>query len=136
MRKLLWIFAVALMAFAAYVALADCPETMTIDDCANKKAPVEFPHKAHFAVAACIDCHHTSEGLTAENAHEMTVDPCSKCHNEPEKAETPKCSESSKKTNHYHINCIGCHKDAMEKNAELKLPAKCTECHPKPAAEG
>jgi hypothetical protein len=31
----------------------------------------------------------------------------------------------SLKKNHYHINCVGCHKESGAG------PAKCDECHPK-----
>ena len=106
---------------------------ITIDQCATKKAPVEFTHKAHFEFATCVDCHHTSEGLTLENAAEMEVATCGSCHIEPEKAETPKCSDKTKKGNPFHISCIGCHKATKAENAETTAPTKCTACHPKAA---
>ena len=124
---------VALVAFAEDAPKVCIPENITIDQCATKKAPVEFSHKAHFEYATCVDCHHTSEGLTLENAAEMKVATCGSCHNAPEKPETPICSSASAKTNPYHINCIGCHKETVAKNAESKAPTKCTECHPKAA---
>ena len=124
---------VALVAFADD-ATKDClPENITLDQCAAKKAPVEFSHKAHFEYGTCVDCHHTSEGLTLENAAEMKVATCGSCHNEPEKAETPRCSDKTKKGNHYHINCIGCHKEFKVENTESTAPTKCTACHPKVA---
>ena len=108
---------------AALVALAaDVPETITIKECADKKAPVEFPHKAHFELAACVDCHHTSEGLTAETAATMDVATCGSCHIDPEKAETPKCSEMSAKKNPYHIGCIDCHKTLRGRARRLQGP--------------
>ncbi len=120
---------------AALVALAaDVPETITIKECADKKAPVEFPHKAHFEHAACIDCHHTSEGLTAETVATMDVATCGSCHIAPETAETPKCSETSAKKNPYHIACIDCHKAYVVEHADSKAPTKCNDCHPKPTA--
>ncbi|MBU2501604.1 cytochrome c family protein [bacterium] len=136
MRKLTLMTLIALMAGVALVALAEgLPENITIKECADKKTPVEFPHKAHVDLKIdCVTCHHTSEGLTAANFAEMKVATCGSCHIAPEKAETPKCSESSKKTNPYHISCIGCHADAVAKNAESTAPTKCTACHPK--AEG
>ncbi|MBU8870828.1 MAG: cytochrome c family protein [Gemmatimonadales bacterium] len=120
---------VALVAFAGDVEL---PENITIDQCAKKKAPVEFTHKAHFEYATCVDCHHTSEGLTLENAAETEVPTCGSCHIEPEDAETPICSSAKKKDNPYHINCIGCHKEFKVENAETTAPTKCNACHPKP----
>lgn len=134
MRKIALSVLALMVATAAFVAFAaELPENITIDDCADKKAPVEFPHKAHFAYGDCVTCHHTSEGLTLETAATMEVAACASCHNEPENAETPKCSEMSAKKNHYHIGCINCHKEAVAKNAESKAPTKCNDCHPKPA---
>ena len=132
MRK---IFLVSLAVMAASIALVatagDLPEVITIDQCADTKAAVEFTHKAHFEYATCVDCHHTSEGLTLENYAEMEVATCGSCHIEPEDAETPKCSEKSTKKNPFHINCLGCHKETKAANAETKAPTKCTACHPK-----
>jgi hypothetical protein len=129
----------ALIAAAATFALAayaqDLPETITIDACADQKAPVEFPHKAHFEVTECVTCHHTAEGLTLETAAKMEVKACAACHKEPEKAETPLCSEKSLKKNPFHISCVGCHKEmkkeATAAGAEFNAPTKCTACHPK-----
>ncbi|MCB1702560.1 MAG: cytochrome c3 family protein [Pseudomonadales bacterium] len=104
-------------------ALAAPPDVITIDDCAAKKSPVEFPHAAHFELAECSSCHHTQEGLSKETADQAK--PCSECHNTPEKATTPSCGETSLKKNQFHINCVACHK---EKEAG---PTKCNDCHPK-----
>ena len=134
MRKLVFTGLLVLLATAALVAVAEeakVPENITIDDCADKKAAVEFPHKAHFEVSDCGTCHHTQEGLTAETVAEMAVEKCGGCHNEPEKAETPKCSEMSSKKNPYHLLCITCHKDYVKENADSKAPTKCNDCHPK-----
>ena len=109
--------------FAVVVIAGEVPEVITIDDCMNKKSAVEFPHAAHWEVTECTTCHHTQEGLTADSGEE--VQPCGSCHNEPEDAETPKCSEMSLKKNHYHINCVTCHKESEAG------PVKCDECHPK-----
>lgn len=134
MRKFVLSALVLTVAAVAFVAWAsEMPETITIDDCADKKAAVEFPHAAHFEYADCVTCHHTSEGLTLETAATMEVASCASCHNEPENAETPKCSEMSLKKNHYHISCVGCHKEAVAKNADCKAPTKCVDCHPAPA---
>ena len=136
MRKLFLMTIIVLTALAALVAFAtEVPENITIDACADTKTAVEFPHKAHFENAACVDCHHSEEGLTAETAADMKVATCASCHVEPEKAETPKCSEKSTKKNPYHIRCLGCHKDTKKENADTKAPTKCTACHPKPVAE-
>ena len=136
MRKLFLMTIIVLSAVAALVAFAEIPEDITIDDCADTKSAVAFPHKAHFEFAACVDCHHTSEGLTAETAADMKVATCASCHVEPEKAETPKCSEKSTKSNPYHISCIGCHKTYKKEHADTTAPTKCAACHPKEKEEG
>ncbi len=136
MRKLFLMTIIVLTAVAAMFAFgSEVPEKITIDACADKKAAVEFPHKAHFELTTCVDCHHTCEGLTAETVKDMEVAACSSCHVEPEKAETPICSEKSSKKNPYHIKCVGCHKAEKKENAETKAPTKCTACHPKEATK-
>ena len=131
MRKLFLMTIIVLSVVAALVAFAEVPEDMVLDACADTKAPVAFPHKAHFEFAACVDCHHTSEGLTAETVGDMEVPTCSSCHLEPEDAETPSCKEKSTKKNPFHISCIGCHKEYIKENPESTAPKKCAACHPK-----
>lgn len=128
MRKWLIGFAVTAMVLsvAGMAAMAgEAPETATIDDCVDKKAAVEFPHKAHFEVTECTTCHHTTEGLTADA--DLMVEPCGACHMEPEADTTPICSQMSLKKNPFHINCVGCHKESGKEAA----PTKCDDCHPK-----
>ena len=134
MRKLFLMTIIVLTVVATLFAFAtEVPEKITIDACADAKTPVEFPHKAHFELTTCVDCHHTSEGLTAETAKDLEVATCASCHVEPEKEETPICSEKSSKKNPYHIKCMGCHKEHKKENADTTAPTKCTACHPKPA---
>ncbi len=134
MRKINLLVLFVLVAGIAALAYAEgIPEKVTLDQCAKKKAAVEFPHKAHADKFKCDTCHHESEGLTAENFAEMDVKACSSCHMNPEKADTPDCSKSSKKLNPYHIRCVGCHKDTKKKDPETKAPTKCKQCHPKAA---
>lgn len=128
MRRSILILGVA--AFALLVAnvslaatAADAPENVTIDQCMDKQAAVEFTHKAHWDRAECTACHHTQEGLTAES--DMEVESCISCHKDPAEAETPNCTEMSLRKNPYHVNCVDCHK------TEAAGPTKCTECHPK-----
>lgn len=109
--------------FIALSSVASPPENTTIDDCVIKKSAVEFPHAAHFELAECSSCHHTQQKLSAESAEK--VKPCSECHNEPKKAGTPSCAEASLKKNHFHINCVDCHKE------QKAGPTKCNDCHPK-----
>ena len=130
MRNITLLLILAVSALAI-VAIAEVPEDIVIDGCQADKAPVAFPHKAHFEYAACVDCHHTSEGLTAETVADMTVETCASCHAEPEAAETPSCKEKSLKKNPYHISCVGCHKEYIKEHADSVAPKKCTACHPK-----
>jgi len=105
------------------------PDHFTIDDCANKKSAVEFPHAKHFGAGEgnlnlpCSTCHHKQEDLSLETADQAK--PCSECHLKPEEASTPICSQMSPKKNPYHLTCMGCHKK------EAKGPTKCDDCHPK-----
>jgi hypothetical protein len=108
---------------------SEAPETTTIDDCVIKKAAVEFPHKTHADQIECATCHHTQEGLTADSTEEVPA--CGSCHNEPEAADTPICSQMSKSKNPFHISCVGCHKEKLAADEAFAGPTKCTECHPK-----
>ncbi|MEJ2312372.1 MAG: cytochrome c3 family protein [Gemmatimonadales bacterium] len=111
----------------------DPPEEVTIDACADTKAPVSFPHKAHYERLECTTCHHTQEELTLEAAQGgMEVETCAACHLEPEEEDTPSCTEKSLKKNPFHIACVSCHKDAKAEDESLSAPTKCAECHPKP----
>lgn len=112
-----------LAAFTSFASQAAPPEHTTIDDCVIKKSAVEFPHAAHFELAECSTCHHTQEELTKETSD--STKPCAQCHNEPETAATPSCSQSSLKKNNFHINCVDCHKE------QKSGPTKCNDCHPK-----
>ncbi len=137
MRKIFLVSLAAIVVSTAFVAIAEPPEHITIDACASKKAPVEFPHQAHFEVTDCVTCHHTAEGLTLETAADMEVAACASCHAEPEKADTPLCSEKSLKKNPFHIACVGCHKTekkaAKAEGKDFKGPTSCKGCHPKAA---
>ncbi len=133
MKKLLAPFAVAVLVFGvASVVVAktakEAPDSITIADCQAKKAPVVFPHGKHVKLE-CKTCHHTQEALKAGT--DEVVPTCGSCHNTPEKAETPKCSEMSAAKNPFHISCVGCHKAELAKDATKKMPVKCEECHPK-----
>lgn len=99
-------------------------------DYPGKKAAVTFPHEAHFEVAACTDCHHTNEGLTAETMAGAEVQACGACHTEPADG-VPDVSSMSPKTNAFHLNCITCHKDAAKADKAVAAPTKCNDCHPK-----
>jgi len=132
MRKFVQSLLVVMTATVVLVALAaEIPETVTIDECAAKKEAVEFPHKVHVELAACTDCHHTSEGLTAETAADMEVATCASCHAEPADENVPDCAQMSLKKNPFHITCVGCHKEHAKENADTKAPTKCNECHVK-----
>ncbi len=89
MRKFILVSVAVLVASTAIVALADLPESITIDACADAKAPVVFPHSAHVEVTDCVTCHHTKEGLTVENYAEKEVQSCGAGHIEPEPRRPP-----------------------------------------------
>jgi hypothetical protein len=127
MRKVLSILGIGSLVLAASGLMIAADDVITIDDCANKKSAVSFPHTAHQALTECATCHHTQPDLAAGGEGEK----CSNCHMEPEDAATPKCSEMSMTKNHFHKNCVSCHKDAVKKDAESKAPTKCDGCHPK-----
>lgn len=135
MRKFSLVAVIVVMAVAVAALAAEMPAKVTLKDCAATKTPVEFDHKAHVATgAACVKCHHTNEGLTAENVAAATVAKCGSCHTKPEKAETPMCSGKTMKDNPFHIGCVGCHKEAKAAKADSKAPTACTGCHPKAAS--
>ncbi|KAB2963079.1 MAG: cytochrome c3 family protein [Thermoanaerobaculia bacterium] len=135
MKKLGFVWgALALLAVfatsAGFAATAkEAPATVTIDDCVVKKAAVEFPHGTHAEKIACNACHHTQENLKADSTEEVAT--CASCHTAPEKAETPKCSEMSLTKNPFHLGCVNCHKEEVKKDATIKAPTKCDDCHPK-----
>ena len=122
--RLLWIGFLATLLFVGAIVVAGTgDEVISLDGCGEKKAAVEFPHKAHQEVTECTTCHHTAEGLTADS--DVEVKSCKSCHLNPENAETPSCSEMSMSKNPYHKMCISCHKE------QGKGPTKCNDCHPK-----
>ena len=135
MRKLLVVCGgVAVLLLAATPAMGapanKPPETVTLDDCAAKRAAVEFPHAKHVAGGfACATCHHTQADLKAGSAVEVAT--CASCHVAPAKATTPKCAEMGLTKNPFHISCINCHKETVAKDATKKAPTKCDDCHPK-----
>ncbi len=133
MRKFFLAGLLAVMAVAVVALAAEMPEKITLKDCANTKAPVEFNHKAHVAaVKDCVKCHHTQKDLKAEST--IAVDKCGKCHLKPEKPETPTCAGKTMKDNVYHVGCVACHKEAVAAKADSKAPTKCVGCHPAKAA--
>ena len=69
-------------------ASGELPATFDIDY-GGKQAAVSFPHEAHFELAECVDCHHTNEGLTLENAAEQGVQKCGDCHTDPQEEGVP-----------------------------------------------
>jgi len=122
---MLGLLALVLVAAVAVVHAVEPPETVTIDEAANKKTPVTFPHAKHAKelVDSCTACHHKDEGLSLEA--DMEVRPCSTCHLDPESADMPGMREMSLKKNPFHMICIDCHK------AEGKGPKVCNDCHVK-----
>lgn len=125
-RNLITLASIAVVATALVVFAAGPPESVTIDAAMAKKSAVTFPHAKHIAVGPCATCHHTQEGLTAENAAD--VKKCSTCHLDPEQAETPSMREMNTSKNPFHKLCVGCHKSTTEGKTG---PTKCNDCHPK-----
>lgn len=126
MKNALYLASVLAFALVAGLALAATqpPDEVVIDEAADKRAPVTFPHAKHVeTVDDCTACHHTSEGLTATSGQEVAT--CVSCHLDPEEAGTPGMREMSLKKNPFHAGCIDCHKE------QAKGPTKCDECHPK-----
>jgi hypothetical protein len=130
MRKLATTLA-ALFAVVTILAglslAAGQPETVKLDSCGEKQPAVDFPHMKHFQELSipCVTCHHTNTGLTLETAGAASIEKCTSCHLEPEKAETPSCKEMSLTKNAMHLACVSCHKE------QAKGPTKCADCHKK-----
>lgn len=131
MKRVLGVGTVALLAATALFAATakQMPDKVTIDDCKVKRAPVEFNHKMHAEANECKTCHHTQADLKA--GADVEVQSCGSCHLNPEKAETPKCTEMGMTKNPFHTLCVDCHKDTVKADATKKAPTKCDDCHPK-----
>jgi hypothetical protein len=116
-------------AFLFTASAADMPTNITLEGCGTKQPPVAFDHAKHTEGTTCVSCHHTQPDLTATSGEAAT---CVSCHKDP-KDGAPDCAQMSPKKNPYHINCMGCHKDAVKKDASLKgnVPVTCKECHKK-----
>jgi len=102
---------------AIFMIAADCPEKVTIDEFAKKKAPVTFSHKAHADKFGCKECHHKWD-------EKGTPEKCSSCHKAKKDGEKPAAKKA------YHKKCKGCHK-ALKKKGEKTGPTKCNDCHKK-----
>jgi len=100
-----------------------------LEGCGTKQPPVAFDHVKHAEGVKCASCHHTQPDLTATSGEAAT---CVSCHKDP-KDDALDCAEMSPKKNPYHINCMGCHKDSVAKDASLKgkAPTACKGCHVK-----
>lgn len=121
MRNTLRLLGVVAFALVATIVFAAPPDTMVIDKAADKKPGAPFPHAQHVeAVDTCVECHHTSEGLTLQSAGD--VEKCSDCHFEPE-GDVPDMAQMSMKKNPFHMSCMGCHKEVEQG------PTKCNDCH-------
>jgi len=101
-----------------------------------KRAPVDFPHSAHFAIN-CNECHHTWE--YGDDDMSCTT---SGCHDE---LKAPKEGDKIAYFKEaYHKACISCHKAIQAQNKALEMskrtvegqlektgPTSCVACHPK-----
>ncbi len=129
MKKTIGVLAFGLLSAAMVFATTanKAPEKITINECATKKPAVLFPHKAHWAITSCKTCHHTQPDLTPTSTVEVQA--CATCHHNPEKADTPDCTQMSMTKNPYHMVCLTCHKETKAKDANTKAPTACTGCH-------
>jgi hypothetical protein len=117
------VLALPLLTAVVVGAASEPPTEVTIDAAVNKQGPVAFPHATHMEVVeSCTVCHHTQEGMTADNVGDVTA--CTECHLDPQD-EAPSMGEMSLKKNPFHSLCINCHKE------QEKGPTKCFDCHAK-----
>ncbi len=101
---------------------------------ATSAGKVLFHHKTHASALgfglACYDCHHHPAGDESaieacgachgrEGEESGTLQNCSQCH----EAEEIKDVEMVNRTDAFHSQCIGCHKDYEAG------PVECSECH-------
>ena len=104
------------------------------DSVDSLRGEVQFPHAVHF-VYDCKSCHHKWEG-------KGSIQGCmtSGCHDvatSPGKAKDPHYYKAA-----YHGQCIGCHKQIKQRNAQLERsgktlteklppagPTGCVACH-------
>jgi len=88
------IAAVALTLFAADLAFAEGPETITLP---AKMGNVTFPHKKHQeGLKYCKICHEKGPGKIEGFGKEIAHKTCKGCHEEKKMGPT-KCSECHKK---------------------------------------
>ena len=132
----LWVLALALVALAATLALAQ-PDSVLI---ANQKAfgklqrpEVNFPHAAHMAKLECTDCHHRYKN------HKNVLDPgqleegkpgtqCADCHAKPGSRFSPDLDPSTLGLMQaYHKQCLNCHRVMAQKGKTG--PRTCGGCH-------
>ena len=133
MRKLFIYTAIGALVLASgalvsTASAADLPTNITLGSCGTKQPPVAFDHAKHAEGTKCATCHHTQPDLAAGGEAAT----CVSCHKDP-KDDALDCAQMSPKKNPYHVNCMGCHKDAVKKDASLKgkAPTTCKECHVK-----
>ncbi|MBW2056870.1 MAG: cytochrome c3 family protein [Deltaproteobacteria bacterium] len=89
------------------------PDVLTLK---SKKGDVTFPHKAHTASYACVDCHHkTKTGETPKS--------CAECHKKGATVSAMKAFHS--KTSPH--SCRGCH----TKEGKGPKYTPCSNCHKK-----
>lgn len=129
-RLAIILLVIGVLSFAAFPAKApEQPVRLMFKSAAGK---VMFTHKTHFGDegygVACMDCHHHpedgSETAGCGYCHlaepgETLPESCLDCHeaDEIEGTEPPKRSDA------FHQQCIGCHKD------NDAGPQECAECH-------
>ena len=107
------------------------PETAVLTG--SPLGPVTFAHKAHTkdrGAAKCETCHHPSK---PEKPMKSAQQKCTDCHT---KVATPPMKTKTQAAFHDPMakkgTCVDCHVQAAAKGNK-KVPAKCADCHKKPA---
>ncbi len=121
-RKLLIVLiTMGIMGMVTGLAAKAPPNKITIDKFKKKKSGVEFDHQAHSKKykVKCVTCHHEVKDKKKQNVSCSTKG----CHGAKKVKGKLGGGETSLKKNHYHVNCVGCHKK------QKKGPKKCKECH-------
>lgn len=132
-----WLFWVS----SVTAAVAEPPDTVTLDSLQELYEEVSFEHAMHQDLASCSCCHHHTTG-------DEPVDPlCLRCHRHPEPAVQLSCGschpqnwqvvvdgtgdEPASSAYHIdipglkgalHMRCLGCHR-------EKGGPVGCQDCH-------
>ncbi len=113
------------------------PEEMvlqTTKDKAKKPKTANFPHRKHQENVKCEECHHTKgdDGKQKAFSEGMKIQKCEECHFKGSDMPSKKPHKLNSFKDAAHANCKTCHKEAKNKDPELKKKwKKCLPCHVK-----